>query len=107
MSIIKPSHFIKLKELVKNGKIATDDWVATEYDALHDLGFEIDNLYNMEFEHTEEVKGKEKFLAIRIHRTDDDWVMEVKTNRSNDFVTRKYKEFKTLMKVIHEIFKKF
>lgn len=68
MSSLKPTHFIKLKELAKSGKIATDDWVATEYDTLHDLGFEIDNLYHMDFEHTEEVKGKEKYLNIKIHR---------------------------------------
>ena len=107
MSNIKPSNFIKLKELVNTDRVATDDWRATEYDALHDLGFEIDDIYNMDFEHEERVNGKDKFISIRVHRLEDIWIMEIKKKRDGQFIKREYKDFKTLMKVIHEMFKKF
>jgi len=113
MKAFAHSHFIKLKELVDTDRIATDDWKASEYDALHDLGFELDGLYNMEFEHEETVYGKEKNLELTVYKNDSTWTLEMRGQRTDKkmekqpTVKREYKEFKNLMRVIHEIFKKF
>ena len=101
------THFLKLKELVTSDRVATDDWKAVQYDALHDLGFEIDDIYNMEFEHEERIDGKDKYITIKIHKKEDCWVMEIKTRRDVGFTKREYKNFKTLIDVIHKIFEKF
>ena len=61
----------------------------------------------MEFEHEEKVNGKDRYLTIKIHKKEDHWVMEIKTRKDKEFTKREYKDFKTLIDVIHKIFEKF
>lgn len=97
-----------MKDLSPSDKISTDDWMAVQYDALHDLGFELDNIYNMEFEHNVIVDGIEKYISFLVYKTvDGSWHLELRGKRDGKTVIRKYKTFKTLLDVIHDIFKKF
>lgn len=102
------THLLKLKDLAPTDRISTDDWLAVQYDALHDLGFELDNIYNMEFDHETTVDGKEKHISVSVHKTQDGkWHLELQGKRDGKIVKREYKKFDTLMNVIHNIFKKF
>ena len=101
-------HTLTLKNLLENDKIATDDWKATEYDMLHDLEFELDGLFEMNFEHEYIIDGDEKYLSMKVYKNKDKtWTLEIKNNKEKPGVKRIYKSFNKMMEIIHGIFNKF